>query len=610
MPAPRACTLPPSIMLRRLPVLYILSAPKTRRLLRVVLLVAAFYVILSFSLGSHVDYGQKTGLQAKARHASVSAIKKITAFTRGASPSGRRKTKQRLANPATGKHKYHQNGLLVVDPSGAHPIYELMARAEKQWMKKQAKASRTLEQAVKEYRRRYKRNPPKGFDIWWDFVSKNNVKLPDEYDQIYWDFEHLWGVYPPDLIDLQREMQDAHTDDWYSIGRNEDGHVDVVATSFMDGHDHLVANSIPVLTLLKQVEDYLPDNFTIMVSPHDSPQRSTDYNHRQTLRDAARHKTYFKRDELPGITYGLGWSAACHPSSPGRHYFIDLNQDPPPREGKTFIHDHYKSMSPCQHIHLFHEHGQFVAHEAGPDPQRAMIAQWGYASSTLHHDIRMPAPYDWVEDIPGEPEWEEKTDTRLLHAARPIFHWEKSHRLKMVGLMNNMTAELPPRMHSSADLNLNMMDVAFAGRAHQCEPDVCDQIDANFEFREFQTVSEAANYKYILDVDGNAWSGRFKRLMLANSVIFKATIYPEWYIDRVQPWLHYVPVQMDYSDLYDALVFFRGDEDGIAVQGRKWSKDYWRLEDLQAYFIRSLLEYARLMSVDREAMTYHGPGTE
>ena len=53
---------------------------------------------------------------------------------------------------------------------------------------------------------------------------------------------------------------------------------------------------------------------------------------------------------------------------------------------------------------------------------------------------------------------------------------------------------------------------------------------------------------------------------------------------------------MDYSDLYDALVFFRGDENGvgahdnlarkIAVQGRKWSKEYWRIEDLQAYFIR------------------------
>jgi len=29
----------------------------------------------------------------------------------------------------------------------------------------------------------------------------------------------------------------------------------------------------------------------------------------------------------------------------------------------------------------------------------------------------------------------------------------------------------------------------------------------------------------------------------------------EWWTDRIQPWVHYVPVQVDYSDLYDALRF-------------------------------------------------------
>ncbi|KAG6858275.1 hypothetical protein C0991_003157, partial [Blastosporella zonata] len=29
-------------------------------------------------------------------------------------------------------------------------------------------------------------------------------------------------------------------------------------------------------------------------------------------------------------------------------------------------------------------------------------------------------------------------------------------------------------------------------------------------------------------LDGNGWSSRFKRLITSNSLIFKATIYPEW----------------------------------------------------------------------------------
>lgn len=29
----------------------------------------------------------------------------------------------------------------------------------------------------------------------------------------------------------------------------------------------------------------------------------------------------------------------------------------------------------------------------------------------------------------------------------------------------------------------------------------------------------------------------------------------EWWTDRIQPWVHYVPIQVDYSDLYDTLGF-------------------------------------------------------
>lgn len=35
------------------------------------------------------------------------------------------------------------------------------------------------------------------------------------------------------------------------------------------------------------------------------------------------------------------------------------------------------------------------------------------------------------------------------------------------------------------------------------------------------------------------------------------------FTDRIAPWVHYIPVQVDLSDLYDSLVFFRGDMSGI-----------------------------------------------
>ncbi|OJA20180.1 hypothetical protein AZE42_09463 [Rhizopogon vesiculosus] len=34
---------------------------------------------------------------------------------------------------------------------------------------------------------------------------------------------------------------------------------------------------------------------------------------------------------------------------------------------------------------------------------------------------------------------------------------------------------------------------------------------------------------------------------------------PHRSIDRLAPWVYYVPIQNNYSDLYDAIVFFCGD---------------------------------------------------
>ena len=67
---------------------------------------------------------------------------------------------------ASEEHLYLSNGLLQVREDGAHPIYELMERAEKDWKMKLERSSKTLEEAVGEYRQRYQRFPPKGFDVW------------------------------------------------------------------------------------------------------------------------------------------------------------------------------------------------------------------------------------------------------------------------------------------------------------------------------------------------------------------------------------------------------------------------------------------------------------
>jgi hypothetical protein len=86
-----------------------------------------------------------------------------------------------------------------------HPIPKLMAKAEENFRNLLSRQSRTLYAAVKEYKRRYHRDPPKGFDDWWRFAQDNNVKLVDEYDGLMDDLAPFWEISGQEL--RRRAMQ-------------------------------------------------------------------------------------------------------------------------------------------------------------------------------------------------------------------------------------------------------------------------------------------------------------------------------------------------------------------------------------------------------------------
>jgi hypothetical protein len=67
---------------------------------------------------------------------------------------------------------------------------------------------------------------------------------------------------------------------------------------------------------------------------------------------------------------------------------------------------------------------------------------------------------------------------------------------------------------------------------------------------------------------------------------FDSTLITVRLLDWIAPWVHYVPVQVDLSDVYDTLIFYRGGLYGegahpdlgakIARTGRESSKAFWR----------------------------------
>jgi hypothetical protein len=69
-----------------------------------------------------------------------------------------------------------------------------MDEAEANFRQLIMRQSSSLEAAVAEYRRRYKRDPPKGFDDWYAFAMENDAKIIDEYDGMVNDFAPFWDL--------------------------------------------------------------------------------------------------------------------------------------------------------------------------------------------------------------------------------------------------------------------------------------------------------------------------------------------------------------------------------------------------------------------------------
>lgn len=533
-------------------------------------------------------------------------------------------------------HTYTSDGLLIVNPNGPHPIFELMRDAEVEWRRKLARASKTLAEAVAEYRRRYGRAPPLGFDKWWDFVVKHDIQLPDEYDEIYNDIEPYWGLDPADVAKSieEAEMRDS----MFTLAKTSSNHgLEIVYSTFAGTDDSFRERTTAIIDLTREFGSDLPP-MRIPFYPHDTPTMHTDWRIKQMALDAAKRGTTVRQSQLPPIIE-RGWKEGCPPDSPAWLNPPSLPSHDPSspvisESPKTLVATHQLAMDPCQHPSLLVTHGQFLAHDRGPYPQHTLVPCFSHSATLLHHDIRPPIPYDWTSgedaEAAGDVPWPQKVDERLDWRGRttgiyasPTSLWVHAHRQRLVALTNMvegnvsildvpMDASVPvgePVQTPVARVNPAWMDVAYVDKPLSCEEraGTCQMFEKMFEFRRVQSRKEEGRYKFIIDVDGNGWSGRFKRLITSNALIFKATIYPEWYTSRIAEWVHYVPIQATYSDLYDAVAFFRIHDDAaakIAAAGKDWSRQFWRKEDMSAYLYRLLLEYARVTSPDRESMSH------
>jgi len=232
-----------------------------------------------------------------------------------------------------------------------------------------------------------------------------------------------------------------------------------------------------------------------------------------------------------------GWAVACPPRSPIRSagYFDQRKERFPKAQPQSFIRDHLKAMDLCTHPDSQGLHG----FTAWPGPRPGLLYPlFSFTTSSMHSDLLLPALEQFDHPVGPLVPWAEMRDKvvwrgsttgsdltnkhmqafsqrpRLARLAQGEFTGAGS--TQAVGLsLHDGDASLDWMREVVADkaaMAREWLDVKFAGHPAQCgDEEGCAQFKQGFVWGDNMGVEEQNKFKYVLDVDGNGWSGRFHR---------------------------------------------------------------------------------------------------
>ena len=513
--------------------------------------------------------------------------------------------------------------------TGLHPIETLVNEAKVNFAHVVERQSKTLYEAVAEYKRRYKRYPPPNFDIWYNMATKNNViPLIDEFDTLMRPFETFWGI-PPSLIRERLESAfDIHT---RRVHRFEIRDHRWLANSTNTGRYAYVGEEMG--TWLKPEHLVLLPNMTWghnfwdeprVYAPHDAVQQAKA----NTLQPLAKSQQVLGAEDQQTTTSGPSgaevnwlklehrnaWEAmnlACPIDSPARSPPASSSSSGGPSSGSpSFITDLAAHLDFCSNPELAKSHG-FVLAPAAFDMTHTLFPLFSSCAPSIANDIVIPPAYTGLRFTDGVYEYDPAGDIAWQNKQASVYwkgsstggwatedNWWKLHRQRLslkfteaedsnanVTLLRQqpgglMGTEQWIPYEAPLSSMAHKFDIHFAGELVLCsflekekqdpKSGGCYEEKQHLKMGELGTTEEAWTYKYNLDIDGNGYSGRFLRLLMSNSAPIKMTVFREWISDWIVPWVHYFPAKQDheFSDLPEMMNFLtseRGDVVGKDV---------------------------------------------
>ena len=97
------------------------------------------------------------------------------------------------------------------------------------------------------------------------------------------------------------------------------------------------------------------------------------------------------------------------------------------------------------------------------------------------------------------------------------------------------------------------------------DPNIAEQMESEGIRADTVPDNRFDEFRYHIDIDGNtnAWSALFRKMLSGSPVLKVASPmgYRQWYYDRLIPWMNFVPIAADLSDLVDKVRWLMKHED-------------------------------------------------
>ncbi|KAL1890431.1 hypothetical protein Sste5346_008258 [Sporothrix stenoceras] len=504
-----------------------------------------------------------------------------------------------------------------------HPITSLIEKHEAQWEQIMSHGQKSVHEAAEAYRERRGHHPPPHFDEWAKAALKeNSVIVESFFDRIYHDLKPLWSISAtnitfttisqPNVIRI-RGGKVAH----FTNGTGNTKWVKTYADFIGEFSDKLPDMDIPInvmdtprLTVSKtDIDDcysYQSEQMNLDLSLDDAV---TVYSRLDTNLTVKPHEIMF--------TYNHDWHTDGLAADPAAYWLMyrqtclskSYDGGPPPHEVELsmessirgsfpnhtspafssggYISNVTLARDPCAQLHIRALHGIFLK-TTGFSTSTSLTPIFSGSKLPGNNDILLPSAIYLSQKEPAfvnkfkDLPWDERADGLYWRGKAPAGdvvedgNWWRFQRYRFVQMADGDRARAYYNDGRADDVNL---------------------------------------HRFSVDLDTGMHSSRWPHLLRSKTMPIKATIFVEWHDARLQPWVHYVPMDNTFMDIYGILDYFTVPWSGkhktyekagkkIAKAGTEWAKKWLRREDMKLYTWRLLLEFARLHHDNRSKMAY------